>query len=110
VTPKKKEVAPRRITNGWLSPKFKVVYSASAKNEDPELKQSLPNTTDRMSFVSDIADDFNRLMSTKRSYMEGELKKFRPGSYHEACWNAAAMFLHAVRSGNRLLFEIKLHG
>jgi hypothetical protein len=92
VTPKKQEVAPCRITNGWLSPKFKVVYSASAKNEDPELetvfnvpksvldrfsraKQSLPNTTDRMSFVSDIADEFNRLMSTKRTYMEGERKK-----------------------------------
>lgn len=81
-----------RITNGWLSPKFKVIYSASPQNEDPELetvfdvpksvlerfskaKQSLPNVTDRLSFVSDIADDFNRLMSTKRSYMEGELKK-----------------------------------
>ena len=81
-----------RITNGWLSPKFKVIYSASPLNADPELetvfdlpkslvdrflkpKQSLPNAIDRMNFVNDIADDFNRLMSTKRAYMEGELRK-----------------------------------
>lgn len=81
-----------RITNGWLSPKFKVIYSANATNQEPELEtvfdapkslldrfskpeQSLPNKKDRMSFVKEIADDFNQLMSKKRAYMEGELKK-----------------------------------
>lgn len=81
-----------RITNGWLSPKFKVIYSANATNQEPELEtvfdapkslldrfskpeQSLPNRKDRMSFVKEIADDFSQLMSKKRAYMEGELEK-----------------------------------
>lgn len=81
-----------RLTNGWLSPKFKVVYSANAHNENPELEtvfdaphnakeqflgkiKSLANSDDRMHFVRDIANEFNYLMSKKRSYMDGELRK-----------------------------------
>ncbi|MBD8532008.1 MULTISPECIES: DUF2515 family protein [unclassified Massilia] len=81
-----------RLTNGWLSPNFKVVYSASPQNSDPELetvfdaptsmkerligeRQSLPDMNDRMEFVSKIAKQFNFLMSTRRSYMDGELSK-----------------------------------
>lgn len=81
-----------RLTNGWLSPKFKVIYSAAAQNEDPELetvfdapkslldrfsktKKSLPSANDRIAFVEEIAADFNRLMDKKRPYMENELKK-----------------------------------
>lgn len=81
-----------RLTGGWLSPQFKVVYGASAQNNDPTLEtvfdapatildrftgqiQSLPNPTQRIEFVAQIARQFNRLMATRRSYMEGELKK-----------------------------------
>lgn len=81
-----------RLTNGWLSPKFKVIYRASSQNSDPELEtvfdapasvlerftgeiQSLPNSTHRMEFVTRIASQFNRLMVTRRPYMEAELQK-----------------------------------
>ncbi|MFC4931956.1 DUF2515 family protein [Massilia sp. GCM10023247] len=81
-----------RITNGWLSPKFKVIYSASATNARPELetvfdaprnfkdrltgkRQSLPDVDDRMQFVEKIAQQFNYLMIDRRKYMESELKK-----------------------------------
>jgi hypothetical protein len=88
-----------RLTNGWLSPKFKVIYSASPHNDNPELEtvfdapenlaeqfvgkiKSLPNAEDRMGFVGEIADDFNYLMENKRSHMDGELRKI-------ACWMKA---------------------
>lgn len=81
-----------RLTNGWLSPKFKVIYSASPQNSPPELetvfdaptsmkervlgeRQSLADVHDRMEFVGKIAKQFNFLMSTRRSYMESELRK-----------------------------------
>jgi hypothetical protein len=83
-----------RLTNGWLSPKFKVIYSAEAKNRDPDLetvfneptstqdrltgpRQSLPDVKDRMQFVGKIAKQFNYLMSTRRTYMDSELKKIQ---------------------------------
>lgn len=81
-----------RLTFGWLSPKFKVVYSAGPQNEDPSLEtvfdapanikerfsdktKSLPNPGDRMKFVRNISVDFNRLMDTRRGYMDGELRR-----------------------------------
>ncbi|MGJ9419482.1 DUF2515 family protein [Massilia sp. CMS3.1] len=81
-----------RLTNGWLSPKFNFIYRADARNVDPELEtvfdaskslmdrlsgptKSLPNKSDRMNFVAEIAADFDRLMRTKRSFMEDELRK-----------------------------------
>lgn len=81
-----------RLSDGWLSPKFKVIYSASATNDNPALEtvfdvpnsvlerfggkiQSLPNANDRLGFVSKIADDFNKLMDGRRQYMDAELKK-----------------------------------
>jgi hypothetical protein len=81
-----------RLTNGWLSPKFKVIYSAAPQNSDLELetvfdaptsmkeqllgqRQSLPDVQDRMDFVGKIAKQFNFLMSTRRSYMDSELRK-----------------------------------
>jgi hypothetical protein len=81
-----------RMTNGWISPKFRVILSASPENEEPALeavfdaptsvwdqfsgtRKSLPNKDDRMVFVGQIADKFNHLMSTKKNYMEGELQK-----------------------------------
>lgn len=83
-----------RVTNGWLSPKFKVIYSANAKNDDSTLetvfdapvgmaerffgdRKSLPNAADRMEFVESIAKQFNHLMQTRRDYMEAELRKIR---------------------------------
>lgn len=83
-----------RMTNGWLSPKFKVIYSAGAMNNDPALetvfdaptgiaerffgeRKSLPNAADRMEFVENIAKQFNHLMQTRRDYMEAELHKIR---------------------------------
>jgi hypothetical protein len=81
-----------RLTNGWLSPKFKVVYSATPRSDDLGLEtvfdapkslaeqfigknKSLPNAADRMEFVEQIAKKFNWLMSTRQAYMEGELRK-----------------------------------
>lgn len=81
-----------RLTNGWLSPKFKVVYSAGARSPGSDLEavfdeahtiierfsrtsKSLSNSTDRMAFVEQIAKKFNHLMGTRRLYMDGELRK-----------------------------------
>lgn len=81
-----------RLTSGWISPKFKVVYSASPSTNDPELEavfdapnnlldqltgtsKSLPNEQDRMGFVEQIAKKFNALMLGRRPYLEGELRK-----------------------------------
>ena len=81
-----------RITNGWISPKFKVIYSASPENTNPELEavfdapdslisrftgaiKSLPNQEDRMAFVAQIAEKFNKLMLVRQDYMEKELRK-----------------------------------
>jgi hypothetical protein len=81
-----------RLTDGWLSPKFKVIYSASATNKNPQLEtvfdaptsiserflggtQSLPDAEDRMAFVAKIANDFNGLMLNRRAYMNAELAK-----------------------------------
>jgi hypothetical protein len=81
-----------RLTNGWLSPKFKVIYSASAKNDTPTLEtvfdapnstlerfagevKSLSDPTDRIKFVKKIAEDFNSLMKERRPYMDAELQK-----------------------------------
>jgi len=81
-----------RLTNGWISPKFKVIYSSSATNNDADLEavfdapkntldqltgttRSLPNQQDRMQFVAQIAEKFNSLMKNRLPYMEGELKK-----------------------------------
>ena len=83
-----------RQTAGWISPHFKVIYSAAATNSDPKLetvfdppenikarflgdRESVPNQADRMKFVQRIAKDFNRLMDGKRPYMDGELKKIQ---------------------------------
>lgn len=81
-----------RLTNGWISPKFRVIYRADAQNDDPALEtvfdapdsvvdrffgtcESLPDSKDRMKFVQQIAFDFDRLMAGKLPYMEGELRK-----------------------------------
>lgn len=83
-----------RYSGGFLSPRYAVVYSAAPKTDDPKLqtvfdepkspwdyatgpKQSLPNPVDRMVYVARIAEDFNRLMTERRAYMEGELHKIR---------------------------------
>jgi hypothetical protein len=77
-----------------FSPKYAVYYSAAAHNDDPKRqtvfdaptgawdyvtgpKHSLPNPSDRMGFVANIARDFDRLMDENRPYMEGELQKIR---------------------------------
>ena len=81
-----------RLTDGWISPKFKVIFAFSPINSNPELEavfdapkgladqfsgtsKSLPNQDDRMVFVGQIAKKFNLLMSTKHSYVESELRK-----------------------------------
>jgi len=81
-----------RRTDGWLSPKFKVIYSASAKNDAPTLEtvfdapsstlerfagelQSLPDPSNRIKFLKKIAEDFNSLMKERRPYMDAELQK-----------------------------------
>lgn len=84
-----------RMTGGWLSPQFKVIYSFSPLNKpNPSLEsvfdaptgmrdrfkqkiKSLPNQEDRMEFVKQIATDFNRLMAEQREYMDQELRKIQ---------------------------------
>lgn len=83
-----------RLTSGWLSPQFKVVYSFDPHITDPSLqtvfdasdgikdrffgnRQSLTNPAQRMGFVKRIAKDFNQLMDTRLSYMECELRKIQ---------------------------------
>ena len=81
-----------RLTGGWLSPQFKVVFSANAKTNDSKLeavfdaptgawdqafgsRKVFTNKDDRMVFVGKIADRFNKLMKEERSYMDSELRK-----------------------------------
>ena len=83
-----------RMTGGWLSPQFKVVFSAKPKTDDPTLEAVFDPPTgawnqvfgarkvftdkgDRMKFVGTLADKFNYLMTKRRSYMEGELRKIQ---------------------------------
>ena len=83
-----------RYLGEFFTPKYKVVYSAQPKTDDPKLQtvfdeptgvvdymkgpsKSLPNPTDRMEYVAKIAKRFNELMRDERPYMEGELQKIR---------------------------------
>lgn len=83
-----------RSTGGWLSPQFKVVFSASPKTNDSKLEAVFDPPTgawnqlfgarkvftdkdDRMTFVGKLANKFNELMATKRPYMDDELRKIR---------------------------------
>jgi hypothetical protein len=83
-----------RLSFGWISPKFTVVYSFNPVNQDPRLEtvfdkptgvknymleknKSLASVDDRMLFVADIARQFNELMSDDKPYMEAELTKIR---------------------------------
>ena len=85
-----------RRYGSWLSPHYKVVYSAKPKIDDEKFtsefdkptnyynqvwegtKKSLPNPTDRMDYVNNvIAPRFNQLMANKRAYMEAELQTIR---------------------------------
>jgi hypothetical protein len=83
-----------RASLGTLSPTYTVYFSATPKNDDPELqvtfdaakgpwdyvtgpKASLPNPKDRMVYVGDIAKQFNFLMQEQRAYMDKELQKIR---------------------------------
>ncbi len=78
----------------WATPRYRVIYSASPNTADSSLQTtfdpptsvwnavagerlSLPNPIDRMEYVALIADDFNRLMDSRRTYMEAELRKIR---------------------------------
>lgn len=81
-----------RLTSGWISPQFKVIYSFRPTNDDPSLqtafdpptgfinrfyneRKSLPEKEDRMAFVSQIGRDFHKLMLDRRPYMDAELRK-----------------------------------
>ncbi|UGS88687.1 hypothetical protein KOL96_00030 (plasmid) [Ralstonia wenshanensis] len=83
-----------RASLGSLSPTYTLYFSSAPKNDDPALqatfdkpkgpwdyvtgkKMSLPNPTDRMVYVKELADKFNDLMKNRRSYMDGELQKIR---------------------------------
>jgi len=83
-----------RLTLGWISPPFKVIYSADPNTPDPSLetvfdtpdgridrafgpRKSLPDQNDRMAYVKQIAADFDKHMTVKRSYMETQLRKIR---------------------------------
>ena len=86
-----------RMTGGWLSPQFKVVFSASAKTTDSKLeavfdapdgigsyfgaRKVFTNKDDRMVFVGEIAKKFNELMAEQRPYMDGELRKIQAWLY-----------------------------
>ena len=74
-------------TNGWISRKYAVIFSAAPTTDDPNLRavfddkewsagtsKSLPNPNDRMEYVGQIAKQFNSLMSKQRSYMEQQLR------------------------------------
>ncbi|MFC4274050.1 DUF2515 family protein [Achromobacter aloeverae] len=84
-----------RMSQGLMTTKYRVIYSAAPTTDDPELQtvfdppsgfwsgawdgirnrqQSLPNPDDRMKYVEQIARDFHRLMQTRRSYMDRELR------------------------------------
>lgn len=83
-----------RASLGSLSPTYTLYFSSAPKNNDPALqatfdkpkgpwdyvtgkKMSLPNPTDRMVYVKELADKFNDLMKNRRAYMDGELQKIR---------------------------------
>ena len=83
-----------RASRGLASPTYTLYFSATPKNDDPSLqatfdkpkgpwdymtgrKKSLPNQTDRMAYVKELAEKFNDLMKNRRSYMDGELQKIR---------------------------------
>jgi hypothetical protein len=83
-----------RLTNGFISPKYAVIYSAQPTTDDPKLKTvfdppasawdwatgtkaNLADPIDRMQYVKRIAYRFNDLMSSRRNYMEGELRMIR---------------------------------
>ena len=83
-----------RYLGEFFTPKYRVVYSAQPKTDDPKLQtvfdeptgvvdylkgpsKSLPNPTDRMTYVAEMAKQFNKLMAEERAYMEGELQKIR---------------------------------
>lgn len=83
-----------RYSHGFLSPRYKVVYSAAPKTDDPELQtvfdpptgiwsyltgptKSFPNPVDRMEYVERIAKNFHDLMTERRAYMNAELQKLR---------------------------------
>ena len=83
-----------RSTGGWLSPQFKVVFSASPKTNDSKLesvfdaptgirnqlfgtRKVFTDQSDRMAFVGDLAKQFNDLMSKQRPYMDAELRKIQ---------------------------------
>jgi len=83
-----------RASGGLMTTKYRVIYSAAADTDDPELQtvfdprsgrlsgvwdgiwnnqKSLPNPDDRMGYVGEIARDFHKLMLKDRDYMEKEL-------------------------------------
>lgn len=83
-----------RMTNGWIAPPFQVVYSSQPSTDQSEFKtvfdpapstfdqffgkrKSLPNVQDRMRFVGTIAQDFDKLMKQKRTYMRQQLQEIR---------------------------------
>jgi hypothetical protein len=83
-----------RMSNGFMTTKYRVIYSAEADTKDKNLqtvfdppsgvwkqffgaRKSLPNPDDRMEYVGQIARDFHRLMQNQRAYMERELLKIR---------------------------------
>ena len=83
-----------RYLGEFFTPKYRVVYSAQPKTDDPKLQtvfdeptgvvdylkgpsKSLPNPTDRMTYVAEMAKQFNKLMAEERAYMEGELQEIR---------------------------------
>lgn len=87
-----------RASSGGLSPTYTLYFSAAPKNDDRDLQitfdepkspwdqtkgalggtlKSLPNKDDRMSYVGEIAAQFNKLMATRREYMDRELQKIR---------------------------------
>jgi hypothetical protein len=78
----------------WLSPQYKVVFSAGTVAESEEFeavfdapenlrerflgaRKSLPRQSDRMEFVNKIAEKFNGLMQRKQTYLHDELLKIR---------------------------------
>lgn len=81
-----------RMTGGWISPQFKVIYRSASRNDDPDYEavfdppagianrfsahpKSLPNVQDRMEFVKMIARKFDGLMATKRPQLEQYLRE-----------------------------------
>lgn len=78
----------------WLSPHFRVVYSAAPHTDDPRLisrfdepqglwdqakgtDKSQANQKDRIEFVEEIAEKFNGLMEKQEGYMHAQLAQIR---------------------------------